>query len=756
MSDSTSSSGKLTIPTAGPQNFGVIAGVFVPTILTILGVIMYLRLGWVVGNAGLIGGLVIITIAFGIVAATGLAMSSFTTNIRIGAGGAYSIISQSLGLEVGGSVGIPLYLAQALVIALYIFGFREGCMFLVPDELEPTHPVGIFLFEYVGLELIIDLTAFVLIVGLAYTSAKAAFRIQYVILGIVIVSLISVAIAAAAGSMVYGLEEIQLWGEFPGEPPQFEGASFWVVFAVFFPAATGIMAGLNMSGDLKDPRRAIPLGTLSAIAVAFVIYCLLAVWIATSATTDELVSNYTIMLDVAWLGEWFVLAGLLGATFSSGLASMVGAPRILQALGKHNVLPRSKWLASRRDDGEPQNAVVVTAAIVLMGLMLRDLNAIAPLITMFFLITYMMINVVVFFEQTLDLVSFRPLFRIPRIISFVGMVGCLFAMFIINPVFSLVALGLVAGAYVVMARRSLDAPFGDVRSGMFLSIAEWAAKRVWDLPPMQERAWKPNLLVAVKDPVELRGSFLFIEEIARPKGSVKLVGIQPDLEEDDLPERLEALSNDFREKQVFANWIAIENDSLTGGMTAAIQTARGAFPRPNIVFLQMPDQLDEKLDYKRIVDRAEEQELGSLLYAPHRKADLGRRATVNVWLRDRTPDWSISMDIGNLDLSLLLAYKLRRNWNARLRLVMVVDDEEELPRAQQFIAELLTLARMTDMEVVLESGEFYDFVERAPSADLNIFGMDDDPDLEFVRRMVDATSSSCIFVRDSGNESALA
>ncbi len=724
----------------GPQNFGTFAGVYVPTLLTILGVIMYLRLGWVVGNAGILGGLLIILFAFAITGCTGLAMASFTTNIRIGAGGAYSMISQSLGLEVGGSVGIPLYLAQALAITLYIFGFREGWQFLFPD-----HPA-----------IVIDLVAFGLIVAIAYKSAEAAFKIQYIILGIVALSLVSVGIAAATGSMQYGLDEMQIWGDFPGEPPAFDGSSFWLVFAVFFPAATGIMAGLNMSGDLKNPRKSIPLGTMAAIGTAVVVYLLLAIWIAASATPEQLQQNYTIMLDKAWLGDYFVLAGLLGATFSSALASMVGAPRILQALGKHNILPRSQWLSTRAADGEPRNAIVLTATIAFLALMLRDLNVVAPLITMFFLITYMMINVVVFFEQSLDLVSFRPLLRIPRIVSFIGIVGCSFAMFIINPVFSLLALAMVFGAYVLMARRSLDAPYGDVRSGMFVSIAEWAAKKVWDLPEMQERAWKPNLLVGATDIQELRGSFLFLQEVASPKGSITLVGVAPDIDGGQLPDQLDALAHDFRSRGVFANWIAIESNSLSQGLTAGIQSSRGAFPRPNIVFLRMPEEMDEEIDYATIVTEAERANLGALLFAPHRKSGLGRRRFVNIWIADRTPDWGISMDIGNLDLSLLIAYKLRRNWNAKLRLITVVKDEENVQRARQFYADLLSLARIPDTEIVVETGSFSDFVSRAPQGDLNIFGMASDQDLNFVRKMVEQTGASCVFVRDSGNENALA
>jgi amino acid transporter len=158
------------------RQFGTFAGVFTPTLLTILGVIMYLREGSVVGNAGLLGAWIIIALAFGITASTAMSMSSITTNIRIGAGGAYSIISQSLGLEVGGSVGIPLYLSQALAVAMYIFGFRAGWLSIFPD-----HPA-----------LLVDLGTFGLLFVIALISANLAFRIQYFIMAIIIGSLISI------------------------------------------------------------------------------------------------------------------------------------------------------------------------------------------------------------------------------------------------------------------------------------------------------------------------------------------------------------------------------------------------------------------------------------------------------------------------------------------------------------------------------------------------------------------------------------
>ena len=160
-----------------------------------------------------------------------------------------------------------------------------------------------------------------------------------------------------------------------------------MVFAVFFPAATGIMAGANMSGELKNPKRSIPIGTLWAIGVSFVIYMLLAFWLARSATEAELVSNYYIMVDKAWFGP-LIIAGLLGATFSSALASIVGSSRILFAMGEHRVLPNSSYLCGKSANGQPRNAMLITGVLIFLTLLLRNLNAVAPLVTLFFLITY--------------------------------------------------------------------------------------------------------------------------------------------------------------------------------------------------------------------------------------------------------------------------------------------------------------------------------------------------------------------------------
>ncbi|MGI9017293.1 MAG: hypothetical protein ACR2HR_09365, partial [Euzebya sp.] len=232
------------------RRYGTFEGVFVPTLLTILGVILYLRTGWVVGNAGLLGAMGIILFAYSITGATGLSIASIATNTRLGGGGAYAIISRSLGLEAGGAIGVPLYLSQTLAIALYVFGFRGGWLFVFP-----THS-----------PLVVDVVTFAAMLTIAAISASFAFRVQYVILALSVGSLVAVAAAAFGGSMDTAPT---LFGDYAGSPESaFVGTDFWAVFAVFFPATTGIMAGVNLSGELRDSRRSIPLGTLSAIGVS--------------------------------------------------------------------------------------------------------------------------------------------------------------------------------------------------------------------------------------------------------------------------------------------------------------------------------------------------------------------------------------------------------------------------------------------------------------------------------------------------------
>jgi amino acid transporter len=722
------------------KKFGTFGGVFTPTLLTILGVIMYLRMGWVVGNAGLLGTWLIIIISFAITLCTALSMSAITTNIRIGAGGAYAIISQSLGLEVGGSLGIPRYISQGLAVTMYIFGFREGWLGVFPAH-DP---------------FLVDLVVFLVLFSIAYISANLAIKTQFAIMVVIVLSLVSIVMAAYNGSMEIPATEAISWGEFKGSPENdFSGNNFWIVFAVFFPAATGIMAGANMSGELKDPKRSIPLGTLWAIGVSFVIYMILAYWLARTATQEELLTNYNIIIDKAYFGP-LIIAGILGATFSSALASIVGSSRILFAMGEHQVLPYSKFLSGQSANGQPRNAMLVTGVLIFATMLLRNINAVAPLVTLFFLVTYAMINIVVIIEQRLGLISYRPLFKVNKWVPRLGLVSSVLAMFIINPTISLVTIMIVFVVYWFLSRQNLETPFEDVRSGLFVSFAEWAAKHTWGMKSMQQRAWKPNLMIPIRDLNGIKGNFQFLTNIAYPKGSLKLLGIEPNGNSNALLSELEKLSKSFREQGVFSSSTVINTSEFAKGVNYGSQALRGAFFRPNIVFLNLQQHDDFDNEIRPVIQESIRLEIGVLLFSAHASAALGQRNIINVWVSDRTNNWSLGWDIGNIDLSALIAYKLKLNWKAQIRFITVIKDSNEKDNAEKFLNKLIHLARLPKTQTKVYVGNFMTIVKQAPVADLNIFGLNEDLKEEFIYAMTKHTNSSCLFVKDSGHESILA
>lgn len=720
------------------KKFGTFGGVFTPTLLTILGVIMYLRLGWVVGNAGLLGAWLIILLSFGITLCTALSMSSITTNIRIGAGGAYAIISQALGLEVGGSLGIPRYLSQGLAVTMYIFGFREGWLTIFPMH----HPF------------LVDITVFIILFGIAYKSADLAIKTQYIIMGVIFLSLIAIVLAGYFREMPYTAEEAIRWGTFDGVKEK-NGSEFWIVFAVFFPAATGIMAGANMSGELEDPRKSIPTGTLWAIGVSLLIYIGLAFWIARAATEQELLTNYNVIIDKSYFPP-LVIAGVLGATFSSALASIIGSSRILFAMGQHRVLPKGEWLEYQDKIGQPRNAMIVTGIMIFLTMLLRDLNAVAPLVTMFFLITYAMLNVVVIIEQRLGLISFRPSFKVHRIIPWIGLIGSVLAMFIINPTISLLSWSLVVFVYGILSRRKLETKFEDVRSGLFTSFSEWAAKHTAGSSHKQERAWKPNLLVPVADSSTVQGSFSFIKDIAYPRGSAFLMGVGVGKKGRRLRKRLTLISEAFRKDDVFSSTSIIQTERFADGVNFGNQALAGAFFSPNIVFLNMVEGPPSTKGYADVIEEAGRLEIGVLLYVIHPRAMLGQQQNINLWIRNRGPEWNINDGRRNPNLSMLIAYKLMLNWKANIRLITVIDKSEEKEKASAFLQQLLELARLPIHETIVKDGDFNTEFANAPLADLNILGISPGKPMDSYKELTMKINTSCLFVLDSGHENVFA
>ncbi len=698
------------------NKLGTFGGVFTPDVLTILGVIMYLRLGWVVGNAGLLGGIAIIILAKSITIATGLSMSSITTNIKIGAGGAYSIISKSLGLEAGGSVGIPFYVSQTLSASLYIAGFTEGWLRIFPDHSA----------------MLVGVITWAVLIAISYISTVFAIRVQYLILGVIVVSIVSFLLSP--GEIVTNRELIG----------GFEDADFWFAFAVFFPAVTGIMAGANLSGDLKEPRKAIPFGTLSSIGVTLIIYVGLAYAVHLFATPEELRSNQMVMVDKALSGP-LVLIGILAATFSSALGSIIGAPRILQALSEQNSIPFSSIFVKKTKNNEPRNAVIFTGLVIIATLIMGDFNSLAALITMFFLITYGTLNLVVFIQQSMNIISFRPTFKVPRFVSLYGAIGCAFIMLLINPIFSVVALVIIVILYVWLTRRGLKADWGDIRGGMFLALAEQAS-RIAAKFPRHQVAWKPDLLIPIEEPAVWSGPLLFIRNITYPSGSLFAFSVKEENTEETAT-ALDELVQPLRDEGILINSTVLEDKDFLHGTKLVIQTLRSGAFRPNTLFLTLGSKTEKDENISTLVNIASKYELGVMILRQHSRIAFGMQKDINLWLRDRSPNWHLAM---------LIALQLQLNWEGKIVLVTVAEDKAEESRLYKFLNRLSDRTRLPSMtEFKVLKGTFQEALQSAPRADINIFGVGDKLNFDLMRNTPEEIKSSCLFVKDSGQESAL-
>jgi amino acid transporter len=454
--------------------FGTFSGVFTPNILTILGIILFLRLGEVAGNGGLWNALAIVLLANAISLLTGLSLSAVATNMTVRAGGNYYIISRSLGLEIGGAIGIPLFLSQAISVAFYIIGFTEALN-------------AIEFFQQFDPRLISSLVTLVFIV-IAYVGADFALKIQYVILAILAVSLASFFIGAVGA---FGQVE-------PLLTPNFQlDNNFWIMFALFFPAVTGIEVGTSLSGDLKNPSFSIPLGTITSTLFTMVIYVVVVVLFIFTIPVDALLNDNLAMQRVAIIPE-LILAGVWASTLSSALGSILSAPRTLQAIANDRVVPY--WLANQMGSTtEPRVAVIITGIIALIVIWVGDLNAVAPVIAMFFLNTYGMVNLTAGIEKLVGNPSYRPRFNVPWQLSILGALGCYSAMVLINPVATVIAIVISYGFFFGLQQREMMRAWGDVRSGIWFALARWALINLED-QEWSVKNWRPNIIVFTGQP----------------------------------------------------------------------------------------------------------------------------------------------------------------------------------------------------------------------------------------------------------------
>ena len=456
--------------------FGTFQGVFTPSILTIIGVVMYLRFGWMLGNVGLATSLLIVTMGSSITLLTGLSISALATNMRVKGGGAYFILSRSLGLEAGAALGIPLALSQAVSVSFYVSGFAEALVNSSLPVVSGWDP------RVVGLA---TLSALALVSTL---SADLALKSQYFIMAAIAASLVSFFLGSAPA--------VDAAAAAAAPPP----IGFWAVFAVFFPAVTGILSGLGMSGDLKDPGRSIPKGTIAAVLVGYAIYMAVPVALSLMVPDAAALRADTMILQKCARWQTPVLLGVWAATLSSAVGSFLVAPRVMQALSRDRLLPPLFGRGFGAAD-DPRLAAVFCFAVAALGVWLGDINAIAPVLTLFNLSTYGLLNFCAAVEEAMAVPSWRPTFRVKPFFSFLGFAGCLAVMFMISPGWTFVALVCEASIFWVVKRRALKAQWGDMRTGLYGELVRHALPHIADTRHA-ERNWRPNLLVLVQLPAQ--------------------------------------------------------------------------------------------------------------------------------------------------------------------------------------------------------------------------------------------------------------
>ncbi|MBN1436780.1 MAG: amino acid permease [Sedimentisphaerales bacterium] len=457
------------------RKFGTFLGVFTPSVLTILGVIMYLRFGWVLSSAGLLGTVLIVLLCTSISFITALSASAVATNMAIGAGGEYFLISRSLGLTIGGAIGIPLFLCRTLSVTLYCYGLAEAIAMFWPSGWGNLPPLPWIAAGWV-----------ILTTAIAGKSAAVSLKLQVPLMIVVGLSLLALAVGIFNG---------------PLREPDFlpvgdrlaDAGGFWVVLAVFFPAVTGFTAGIGMSGDLRDPQRSIPRGTLLAVLVGLAIYLVVPVLLSlTGLVSSEELSDTQVWTRLAIFGGLLVYPGMCSAILSSAFGSALAGPRVLQSLARDGLAPAFFGRVSK--SGEPMAATLAAGVIAVSAAALGNLNAVARLVTIFFLTLYVSVNLVAATESLVKDPSYRPTLRVPWFISLLGALGSLVVIFLISPVACVIALGLELGVWLYLRRRSLAANWGDVWEGVWGSLARFAlyklARRTAD-----PRSWRPIIML---------------------------------------------------------------------------------------------------------------------------------------------------------------------------------------------------------------------------------------------------------------------
>jgi len=701
--------------TAG-HGFGT-APVFLASISTILGAILFLRFGYAVGHVGLLGTLLIILLGHMVTIPTALAIAEISTNRKVEGGGEYFIVSRSFGTTIGGAIGISLYLSQAISVAFYMIAFAEAF-----------RPVRALLTNATGVEFdprFVSLPATGALAWLVLTRGAAiGVRALWTVAAILAVSLLLFSL----GGPPAGVDPGQLgWLDKVAE-----GDPFFVVFAIVFPAFTGMTAGVGLSGDLANPRKSIPLGVLSATLTGTVVYVWIAYKLAVSATPELLATDELVMARIAVWGP-VIPIGLACATVSSAIGSILVAPRTLQALGGDRILPLTRVNrllgAGRGTTNEPYNATVVTVAIAIATVALGNVDAVARIVSMFFMVTYGALCAISALEHFAARPSYRPSFRSKWYLSLLGSVMCFLLMFQMDPLYAVVAIVVMVALYrLIQLTRG-----GDDLTAIFQGVLTQAARfsQIKLQTTTAQRSgdeWRPSVIMLNARTFTRTAPLQFFGWLTHRYGVGSYLHYIPGV--------LDAATYQASRKYlgqliglVQARKSAIYVDtliapSMRSAVAQALQLPGVSGIDNNCILFEFtasdgPDVLTEAQDGAALASAVR---INSLVLR-HGERFFGQREQVHLWLT-----WH---DNRNANLMILLAYILlgHPDWHDAEVRIFAAYPQAEVEHRKQQLHEMITSGRLpistknlrvipTDAKV-----DFDGLVERhSAQADLVIFG----------------------------------
>jgi amino acid transporter len=664
------------------HGFGT-APVFLASISTILGAVLFLRFGYAVANVGLLGAFLIILIGHAVTIPTALAISEIATNRRVEGGGEYFIISRSFGTTIGATIGIALYFSQAISVAFYSIAFAEAFQPLA-SRIEGLTGLA-FDPRMVSLPFVILLLTLIMLRG-----ANA---------GVIGLYLIAAVLAAALILFFVGPAMDDAPQDIPLLSKVADPNGFFLVFAIVFPAFTGITAGVGLSGDLANPRRSLPLGTLAATFAGMLVYILVVVKLAASTSPADLAGDQLIMGKIALWGP-IIPIGLACATISSALGSVLVAPRTLQAIANDRVV---RWnsitdFLSRGtgDSNEPRNATLITGIIAVTFVAAGNVDFVARIISMFFMVTYGSLCAISFLEHFAARPSYRPTFQSRWYISLIGAIACLLLMFQMDPAYALVAV--IAMTLLYRGIRAARASNVDDLGAIFRSVMVQATRQMQiglqtgDGDKATEQ-WRPSIIMVDGRTFDRAAPLQFLTWLCHRHAVGTYLHYIPGLlnpetfqESKKTLSRLIHLVRD-RESGVYVDTII--SPSMRSALAQSLQVPGISGMENNAVLFEFCQQdqteaLDEVVDGCVFATAAEM----DILVLRHSNVFFGNRNRIHIWLT-----WH---DYKNASLMILLAYILigHPDWSDAEIEILVAAPEERAAGEEAKIEETLATGRI--------------------------------------------------------------